>query len=60
MLACCHYFSFDFNSCLSYLTKIWKMSNNCFEEEYLKDRRFKQMFSGVEILLKQNYGNINQ
>ena len=55
MIACCHYYLYDIESCMKYLSKIWEISNNRFEEDYLSDRRFKQMFSGIEILLKKNY-----
>ena len=51
----CHYYLYDIESCMKYLSKIWEISNNRFEEDYLSDRRFKQMFSGIEILLKKNY-----
>ena len=54
-LAACSYFSmFDIEQCLKLLALIWQKSNNSFEDEYLNDKRFKYMFSGIAQLNKNN------
>jgi len=54
LTACSYYSMFDIDSCLKHLTKIWQMSNNSFEDEYLNDKRFKQMFNNIALLSKNN------
>ena len=47
LIACCHYNMSDIHQCLRYLTQIWYMSNNRFEDEYLNDKRFNHMFVNI-------------
>ena len=54
LIACSYYFIFDIESCLKYLAQIWRISNNRFEDEYLNDKRFKHMFTNIEVLLNSN------
>jgi hypothetical protein len=45
---------FDIDSCMKYLTIVWKLSNNRFEDEYIEDKRFNHMFTNIIALLKKN------
>ena len=54
LTACSHYSMFDIDSCMKYLTIVWKLSNNRFEDEYIEDKRFKHMFANIIALLKKN------
>ena len=54
LTACSYYSMLDIDQCLKHLALIWKKSNNCFEDEYLNDKRFKYMFSGITQLNKNN------
>ena len=54
LIACSHYSMFDIDSCMKYLTIVWKLSNNRFEDEYIEDKRFNHMFTNIIALLKKN------
>ena len=54
LMASSYFYLYNIESSLKCLSKIWKISNNCFEEEFLNDKRFKPMFSNMEILLNNN------
>ena len=54
LAACSYYSMFDIEQCLKLLALIWQKSNNSFEDEYLNDKRFKYMFSGIAQLNKNN------
>ena len=54
LMASSYFYLYNIESSLKCLSKIWKISNNCFEEEFLNDKRFKSMFSNMEILLNNN------
>jgi tetratricopeptide (TPR) repeat protein len=59
LTACSYFHMLDIETCMKYLTQIWKLSNNCFEEEYLNDKRFKHMFEVLETLLNEQMNNPN-
>ena len=44
LIACSYFCMLDIDSCLKYLAKIWQMCDQKFEEEYINDKRFRQMF----------------
>lgn len=52
LVACSHYSMSDIAPCMYYLSQIWTISGNCFEEEYLMDKRFKQMFATIMLMNK--------
>ena len=54
LIACSHYYMFNIDSCMEYLTTVWKLSNNRFEDEYIEDKRFNHMFTNIIALLKKN------
>jgi tetratricopeptide (TPR) repeat protein len=54
LTACSYYSMFDIEQCLKLLALIWQKSNNSFDDEYLNDKRFKYMFSGIAQLNKNN------
>lgn len=52
--ACSYYSMYNIESCLQYLTQIWEVSNNQFDDEYLNDKRFKHMFANLAQLHRKN------
>jgi tetratricopeptide (TPR) repeat protein len=47
LIATAYFYMFDFDSCKKYLAQIYKLGNNSFDQEYLKDERFQYMFSFI-------------
>ena len=60
LTACSFFHMFDMETCMKYLTQVWKLSNNTFEEEYMNDKRFKHMFEVIETILNKQLNNPNQ
>ena len=47
LIATAYFYMFDFDSSKKYLTQIYKLGNNSFDQEYLNDERFQYMFSFI-------------
>jgi len=54
LIACSYYSMYEIDSCMEYMTKIWEISNNSFEEVYLYDKRFRHMFANIALLFKKS------
>jgi tetratricopeptide (TPR) repeat protein len=59
LTACSFFHMFDMETCMKYLAKVWKLSNQCFEDEYMNDKRFMHMFEVIETLLNKQMNNPN-
>jgi tetratricopeptide (TPR) repeat protein len=59
LAACSFFHMFDMETCMKYLAKVWKLSNQCFEDEYMNDKRFMHMFEVIETLLNKQMNNPN-
>jgi tetratricopeptide (TPR) repeat protein len=59
LTACSFFHMFDMETCMKYLARVWKLSNQCFEDEYMNDKRFMHMFEVIETLLNKQMNNPN-
>jgi hypothetical protein len=56
LIASSYYHMMDINSCLQHLAYIWQTGKESFDEDYLYDSRFRQMFINI-IQLSNKFKN---
>ena len=56
LIASSYYHMMDINSCLQHLAHIWQTGKESFDEDYLYDSRFRQMFINI-IQLSNKFKN---
>lgn len=57
LIACSYYNMSDMDSCMRHLAIVFQMSNFCFEEEYLNDKRFRHMFADISNFIQDKRHN---
>ena len=50
LVAYSYFGMFDFDTCKRWLAQIWMLNGKKFDEEFLMDKRFQQMFSTLALL----------